>query len=138
MKTPHWFGRNYIPSRLRIAPAVTLIAAAVVSAIAAFNPDPRVSVGSPTRPFAQNKQNEPALAVDANHPNILVAGANDEIDLEACNAGDDTASWITHRRADELADILHWRPPLETTERAPPMNWEAPAGSRAASVRRND
>ena len=95
MKTPHWFGRNYIPSQLRIATAVTLIAAAVVSAIAAFNPDPRVSVGSPTRPFAQNKQNEPALAVDANHPNILVAGANDEIDLEACNAGDDTACPFT-------------------------------------------
>ena len=95
MKTPHWFGRNYIPSQLRIATAVTLIAAAVVSAIAAFNPDPRVSVGSPTRPFAQNKQNEPALAVDANHPNILVAGANDNIDLEACNAGDDTACPFT-------------------------------------------
>jgi len=95
MKTPHWFGRNYILSHLRIATAVTLIAAAVVSAIAAFNPDPRVSVGSPTRPFAQNKQNEPALAVDANHPNILVAGANDEIDLEACNAGDDTACPFT-------------------------------------------
>ena len=95
MKTPHWFGRNYIPSQLRIATAVTLIAAAVVSAIAAFNPDPRVSVGSPTRPFAQNKQNEPALAVDADHPNILVAGANDNIDLEACNAGDDTACPFT-------------------------------------------
>jgi hypothetical protein len=50
--------------------------------------DVRVSVGSPTSPFSANKQNEPAIAVDANHPNILVAGANDEIDVEACAAGD--------------------------------------------------
>src|SRR5205814_10134305 len=75
--------------------AITLIAAAVVSAIAAFNPDTRVSIGSPPAPFSQNKQNEPALAVDANHSNILVAGANDNIDLEACNGGDDTTCPFT-------------------------------------------
>jgi hypothetical protein len=46
-----------------------------------------VTNGSPTTPFSQNKQNEPAITNDANHPNILVAGSNDEIDMEACNAG---------------------------------------------------
>jgi hypothetical protein len=48
--------------------------------------DTLVSVGSPAAPFPQNKQNEPAIAVDANHPNVLVAGANDEIDLAGCTA----------------------------------------------------
>jgi hypothetical protein len=95
MKTPRWFTQNRLPSHLRIAAVVTLIAAAVVSAIASFKPDPLVSVGSPTTPFSQNKQNEPALAVDANHPNILVAGANDNIDLEACNAGNPTTCPFT-------------------------------------------
>jgi hypothetical protein len=47
--------------------------------------DSLVSIGSPPTPFPQNKQNEPALAVDANHPNVLVSASNDEIDLAPCN-----------------------------------------------------
>ena len=50
----------------------------------AASPDVLVTNGSPSTPFPQNKQNEPAIAVDANHPNILVAGSNDEVDLAPC------------------------------------------------------
>src|SRR6266852_9839833 len=50
----------------------------------ADTPDVLVSNGSHPTPFPQNKQNEPALAVDANNPSILAAGSNDELDLAPC------------------------------------------------------
>jgi hypothetical protein len=44
-----------------------------------------VSVGSPTDNHPQNAQNEPALAVDPAHPNVLAAGANDLVDMQPCS-----------------------------------------------------
>jgi len=81
-------------SIVRIASAVALTSVAVMMAVA-VSTEALVSVGSPPSPEAQNFQVEPALAVDAAHPNVLVAGVNDAIDHEACNAGDDTICVLT-------------------------------------------
>src|SRR5262245_66202122 len=54
-----------------------------------------VTNGSPAGPFSQNKQNEPAIAIDAAHPNVLVSGVNEEVDMEACNAGTDNTCPFT-------------------------------------------
>jgi hypothetical protein len=53
-----------------------------------------VSTGSPPNTTPQNHQNEPAVAIDANHPNIAVAGVNDFVDWAPCPRADavDTAN----------------------------------------------
>ena len=78
--------------RISRATLALLATVAVVSgaAVAVAQPggDTLVTVGSPTTPFSQNKQNEPAIAIDPSNPNVMVAGSNDNIDMEACAAGD--------------------------------------------------
>lgn len=54
----------------------------VLSAQAAS--DAKVTVASPSTTTPQNNQNEPAIAMDANNPTTLVAGANDRVDDAPC------------------------------------------------------
>jgi hypothetical protein len=82
---------------LSVITVVGLMAAVMIPSLAASaqTGDSKVSVGSPTTPFSQNKQNEPSVAVNAADSMVLAAGSNDQIDEEACNAGDDTTCPFT-------------------------------------------
>jgi hypothetical protein len=72
--------------RLAALAALSLLAGtlAMLTPAHAVSAESKVSVGSPPTPYLPNGINEPALAMDANHPQILAAGANDLVDSSPC------------------------------------------------------
>jgi hypothetical protein len=77
---------------LRLFAFAAATALAVALAGSALGADVLVTSGSPATTFPQNKQNEPAVAIDAAHPTVVVAGANEEIDVAPCGTDTATAS----------------------------------------------
>src|SRR5438094_1450777 len=103
MKSRRWFTRTRRLSHLRIAGAIALIAAAVVSAIASLNTDPpntrltndnganggyvsdyTLVTGQPYTDDvltacsqSRGRQNEPSVAVDPRNPQVIVGSSND-------------------------------------------------------------
>lgn len=64
-----------------------------------------VTVGSPMGTTPQNHQNEPAVAMDASHPDILVAGVNDFVDFAPCLQSNAVDFGTCARRADDLIGL---------------------------------
>src|SRR6476619_3111362 len=70
----------------KVLVSLALLTAVVVApaSAGAVSPDSKVTVGSPVTPYLPNSSNEPALAMDANHPAVLAAGSNDLVDSSPC------------------------------------------------------
>ena len=80
---------------LGLAAVAMLLGLQAIPALAVHDGESEVTVGSNDNIFSQNKQNEPAVAIDPAHPWLVATGANDNIDMEACNAGTDNTCPFT-------------------------------------------
>ena len=74
----------------KLAAVAAAVAGAFVVAGSAFGAvvTSTASNGSPSGTTPQNHQNEPAVAIDANHPNVVVSGWNDFVDWAPCPQAD--------------------------------------------------
>src|SRR5215472_15673208 len=90
----HEGGSTMIPRSAILVALFAFTAALAVPALASgasagpkapvTSTEAKVTVGSLATPYLPNGSNEPALAMDANHPAVLAAGANDLVDSAPC------------------------------------------------------
>ena len=78
-------------SRSRVLVVIgALVLLAPAMPVSAVSTDTFIDFGSNKHLFGQSWQDEPSIAIDPAHPQVLAAGVNDNPDGEACNAGDPT------------------------------------------------
>ena len=81
-----WFLRSIVP----LAGLLSLVVGAIP--VAAFGADVRINVATPAAPFPSDKSAEAAIAIDPANPNMLAAGAFDEVDEAPCGTAQSSAA----------------------------------------------